>query len=253
MTIIPVRFRSELTERQMLGAAVFFPVVGLLLGVMAAVSETMFGYLFGPELSIALMLLFLELLTGGLHLDGLSDTFDALASKADRPRRLDIMKEGPAGPVGVAAIFFTLGIKYLALLSVSNLTFFAFYATLLFMPAVGRWAMLVGMLLGRPARQDGLGIIYIGGLSWARFIAGTLILFALMAGPAFLLQSSAPGGWPLLVLAAMGIIFTYVLLAGWVSNRRFGGFTGDVLGAIGETTEVLFILLVIAWSRFYTL
>ena len=253
MTIIPVRFRSDLTERQLLTAAVFFPMVGLLLGVMAAVSDTVFRLLFSPELSIALMLLVLELATGGLHLDGLSDTFDSLASKADQERRLDIMKEGSAGPVGVTAIFFTIGIKYLGLLSVSNLTNFAFYATLLFMPAISRWAMLAGMIVGRPARKDGLGVIYIGKLPLSLFIAATLLLFAIMAAPGYLMASSAPHGWWLFVIIAMTVAFLFVLIANRVSSRRFGGLTGDSFGAIGQITDVLFILTVIAWSRLYTL
>jgi len=253
MTIIPVRFRSGLTERQLLAAAVFFPVVGLMLGVMAAVSNTVFGLLFGPELSIALMLLALELATGGLHLDGLSDTFDAMACKAEQERRLDIMKEGSAGPIGVAAIFFIIGIKYLALLSVSNLTNFVYFTTLLFMPAISRWAMLVGMLIGRPARKDGLGAIYIGKLPVSMFLAATLLLFAMMAAPGYLMPSAAPQGWWMFVIIAMAVAFLFVLAADRASRRRFGGFTGDVLGAIGQITDGLFILTVIAWSRLYTL
>jgi adenosylcobinamide-GDP ribazoletransferase len=253
LTIIPVRFRTELTERQMLGAAVLFPVVGLLLGILAAISETLFGYLFGPGLSIALMLLAMELATGGLHLDGLSDTFDALSSKADRERRLEIMRQGASGPAGNAAVFFTLGLKYLALMSVGNLTNFLFLATVLFMPAIGRWAMLVGMLVGRRARGDGLGASFIGRLGSGRFALATLVLASLMVGPAFMSRLSAPIGWWVFVIITLLVVFAYVLVVRHVSNRRFGGFTGDVLGAIGETTEVLFPLLVIAWSRLYTL
>jgi len=253
MTIIPVRFRSELTERQLLAAAVFFPVVGLLLGLMAAISDTLFGLVFGPELSIALMLLTLELATGGLHLDGLSDTFDGLASKADRKRRLDIMKDGTAGPVGVSALLFTMGIKYLALVSVSNLSDFVFFATLVAMPAISRWAMLVGMMIGRPARKDGLGIIYIGKLPPLMFIAATLLLFGAMAGPGFLVPSSAPLNWWMFVIIAMVMVFLFVIVVNRVSKSRFGGLTGDVMGAIGQTTDVLFVLTVIAWSRLYTL
>lgn len=253
LTIIPVRLRAETTEMQMLGAAVFFPIVGIMLGAAAAASGEIFGFLFSPEISAALMLLVLLVMTGGLHMDGLSDTFDALASKAGRERRLDIMKEGPAGPVGVTAMVFTLALKYLALLSLTNMTYFVYYAAIVFMPMVGRWAMLAGMLVGRPARADGLGRIYIGRLGWGRFAGATLVLAALMAGPGLLGNSYAPVDWAVMAAVVLVFIYMYVLLFNRVAVKRFGGLTGDVLGAMGETAEALFLLMVIAWSRLYTL
>lgn len=253
LTIIPVRFKRELTVEHMLNAAMAFPVVGVLIGAAGAGTVALLGLVFEPEISTVLMLLVMELITGGLHLDGLSDTFDAIASKAKIERRLDIMREGTAGPVGATAIFFTLGLKYLVLVSAANLSWYMYYGAIIFMPAIGRWAMLCGMLTGRPARKDGFGNLYVGSLGAGRMSVATLLIYAIMMGAGYAAYPMNPVVWAVFIAAALVAVFAYTLVVRWVANRRLGGLTGDVLGALGQTTEVLFVMLVLIWSKIYTL
>ena len=103
----------------------------------------------------------LVLSNGGFHLDGLADTFDALAAKGDREKKLSVMKDGTIGPVGVIAVFFSLLIKYLAIKNLTLFPLFTLYSSLLFMPAISKLAMVISMFYGKSARADGLGRLFI--------------------------------------------------------------------------------------------
>ena len=80
----------------------------LILSLALAAAAVLLDALFHPGLSTALVLLLYVLSSGGFHLDGVADTFDALAAKGDRERKLDIMKGGTNGAVGMAAVVFVL-------------------------------------------------------------------------------------------------------------------------------------------------
>jgi adenosylcobinamide-GDP ribazoletransferase len=81
LTIVPVKVRGEVSEKDISGSAVFFPVVGAFQGLLTAMTAFLFMKLFSSEVTCGLVILILTL-TKGFHLDGLADTFDALAVKA---------------------------------------------------------------------------------------------------------------------------------------------------------------------------
>src|SRR5688572_27216434 len=78
-------------------SAVWFPAVGLLLGLMLAAVDAALVRLFPPFLAAAILVALWALLTGGLHLDGLIDSCDALLASAPRERRLEILRDPHRG------------------------------------------------------------------------------------------------------------------------------------------------------------
>src|SRR3990172_8336533 len=98
LTIVPVTVRGEVSEKDMAGSAAFFPVVGAFQGILAAGAALLFIKLFSPEVTCGIVVLMLTLTNGGFHIDGLADTFDALAVKTsgdrafDQEKRLSAMK-----------------------------------------------------------------------------------------------------------------------------------------------------------------
>jgi hypothetical protein len=114
LTIIPVKDTGEVPEQRIGSSTALFPVVGFFEGALMAVFAGLFLKVFPTELTNGLLILLMIIINGGLHLDGLADTFDAIASRGDKEKKLAIMKESAVGPIGVISIYinacnFTLG------------------------------------------------------------------------------------------------------------------------------------------------
>nr|BFE75444.1 hypothetical protein GCM10020092_087450 [Actinoplanes digitatis] len=165
------------------------------------------------------------LLTRGLHLDGLADTVDALGSYRDRERALEIMKKPDIGPFGVAAIALALLIQAAALTEVGPVAIVVAYAT-------GRLGVTVACRRGvGAARPEGLGALVASTVP-VPVVAGAA---ALVAAAAVFAVPGRPWQGPAAVAAALLVVFLLLRHA----VRRFGGITGDVLGACVETTTTL--------------
>ncbi|MEW6585606.1 MAG: adenosylcobinamide-GDP ribazoletransferase, partial [Nitrospirota bacterium] len=255
LTILPVRGNPAVDEDDIARSSSLFVIVGILQGILLIMTDYGAGRLFHPDLAAGMILLVLVLSNGGFHLDGLADTFDALAVKsesdrhADMQKRLAIMKTGATGPVGVMAIIFSLALKYLALKSLSNFLPFTYLSSLFLMPVLSKWAVVVSIFHGRPARKDGLGKIFIGRTGLKELGVSTTILISVLVLLQIFSRLYAPDNQSVFHALMLMIIYFLCRLAVRFFHRRFGGLTGDTLGAISEMTEIIFLLTVIAWSR----
>jgi len=254
LTIIPVKVKGDVSERDIARSASAFVIVGVLQGLLLIISDYVFSTLFHHELVILLVLLVAVLSNGGFHLDGLSDTLDALSVKssgdtnADRQKRLLVMKDPTVGPAGVTAIIFSLGLKYLALKNLSHLTPFIYYSSLLMMPVLSKWTMVISIFYGKAARHDGLGKIFLDGVGLKEVIISTTTTVVLI-----LTVLSLFGHYSRYIFYAALMVAMYILCRLLIvfSNKKFGGITGDVLGAISEFTEVSFLMSAIIWSGLF--
>jgi len=258
LTIIPVRSSIAINEEDIAKSSSAFVIVGIFQGILLIATDYISGSAFHPDLVTGIILLVLVLSNGGLHLDGLADTFDAIAAKStgnidiDREKRLSIMKDSAIGPIGVIAIVFSLALKYLSLKNLSHFSTFTYYSSLLLMPALSKWTMVISMLYGKPSREDGLGRIFINRIGIKEIAISTLILLLLL----MLLQVFFGRYTPNSQYAFYAVLFLtmYFFCRVWIvfSNRKFGGLNGDTLGAINEITEIIFLLMVLIWSRLFT-
>lgn len=258
LTVIPVGSRAVHSEAELQKSIPAFPLVGLLLGALLAASAYASSWLFSSSLSAALVVLAGALLTGGLHLDGLSDTFDGIAKRGDSASRLAVMKGGASGPAGVTATVLVLLIKYLA---ITELLAYTGYPLLLAaMPVASRWAAVAAMYHGRAARPDGLGRIFIGRISNKAFIASTALAFVIIIALVFGgLGRMSLGFMPLgLTLQALmflvcgaGILYVCTILLVRLFKSMFGGLTGDGVGAVIELSEIIYLMVVLAWLRLF--
>jgi adenosylcobinamide-GDP ribazoletransferase len=184
------------------------------------------------------------LLTRGLHLDGLADTIDGLGAYTSRPRALEIMKAPGVGPFAVAAVVLDLVGQAAAIGALSSRAWLTVVCAMTAVGAAGRLAAGYGCRRGvAAARPDGMGAL----------VAGTVGRPALLAGGlgVLLLAWPAVPGRPLQGPVSMLVALVVAAVVGGHAVRRFGGVTGDVLGALVEiaTTIALVGLVLGGTSR----
>ncbi|NLU82870.1 adenosylcobinamide-GDP ribazoletransferase [Rhodococcus sp. HNM0569] len=236
LTVLPVHGPVHVDRRVARGAIAAAPVVGILLGALAAAVATLVAHTAAPPLVTGLVVVgVLALATRGMHVDGLSDTADGLGCYGPPDRARAVMKDGGAGPFGVATLFVVLGLQAAAL---GELAARGDWAAVLFAVAAGRVAVVVLCARGtRAATTSGFGALVAGTQAWGVLLTWTALL--VVAG-----VFVAPEWWRGPVAAAAALVL--VVLGARHCTRRFGGLVGDVLGAATElTVAVAAVVLVL--------
>jgi adenosylcobinamide-GDP ribazoletransferase len=248
LTIVPLKGGEDASEKEIGSSSTYFPFVGLAEGLFIAVTAMLLIKILPSQVVHALIVLLLLILNGGLHLDGLADTFDAIASRGDREKKLLIMKDSSIGPIGVIAIVMSLLLSYVMLnavhfYSAGNL----YYAILLLMTVSTRWAMVPALCYGRSARQDGLGRLFIENTGSRELLVSTFILFTIALADGIFFSSMN-----LFIFFSMMLfpaLYGLSVLAVWFSKRHFDGLTGDALGAVNEITRLIFLFITVIWLQ----
>lgn len=228
LSSLPVRLPGMPEPRQMGRSLLFYPVVGLLFGLLLWLASYLLQGVPAP-LHAALLLALWVLLSGALHLDGLADSADAwLGGFGDRERTLQIMKDPRSGPIAVVTLMLVLLLKFCALWVLVER---GAGAVLVLAPVVGR-AALLGLFMGTPyVRPGGLGQALADHLprqtaGW--ILAGSALVCVALGGSRVL--------WVLLLSAG---VFTWLR---HLMCRRLGGTTGDTAGALLELLELTVVL-----------
>lgn len=248
LTIIPVKHMGEASEEEIGGTTVFFPLVGLIEGVLLAVLAALFIKVFPSELCNALLVLVMVIMNGGLHIDGLADTFDAIASRGGKDKRLAIMKDSTVGPTGVIAIVMVLLLKYVLLNAVFlHSTIAVYFASVALMPVFSRWTMVPAAYHCKSARTDGLGRMFIEHTELKTLLTATTVTIAV----SLLICSiaSVNGLFTFHMMFVMPLLYAFNFIAVWFSTRHFEGMTGDLLGAVNEIAVLLFLMFTVIWSQ----
>jgi len=232
LTVLPVPPPRRVSSAEAAVAMASAPIA--VLPVAAAAAATAWaGDLFAlPPLVVAtLIVAVLGLATGGLHLDGLADTVDGLATQGTGARRLEVMRRGDVGPSGAAALLLVLSAEVGALAALvaqggSSIT------TVVLAVVVSRAVLAPACMRGLPAaRADGLGHTVVGAVPplVATLVVGlTTVLVTLVAGLGGLVG----------VVVTAATVATVLLICG----RKLGGSTGDVLGAGVEIAFATFLV-----------
>jgi len=234
LTILPVGHASLSEEKELAGSMAFFPLVGLIIGLILTLGYYLFSFLFSRSLALWLVIGLLAFLTRGLHLDGLADTVDGLASGGTKEKILEVMRDSRIGAFGVISLILIVGAKYFCLDQISDSSL---PCSFIVMSILGRNAMVLVCYRSSYARREGLAKPFIEHLrthevavSFLSTLGITLLLMRLQGIVAFVGVG----------LFSLGCRFFF--------KRRLEGITGDILGATNELSEVLCLLILIAFE-----
>ena len=228
LTRWPIHSHGLFTEARLTAATRYYPLVGALIGAFAGGVFWLAHLVFPVSLSVVLATAASLLATGAFHEDGFADTCDGLGGGATRERALEIMRDSRLGTYGAAGLGLMLAAKVLALAATP--------------PEVVPW-----LLIAAHAASRSSAVLAIA--------TGTYVRDAGIAGPvadtvapdslAFVLATAAVA-----VCVLLAVITPVAILAGLAGfavghvamrhmyERKLGGYTGDCLGAVQQTSEL---------------
>lgn len=241
-TRIPCPSWVDHSEDALNRSTVFFPLIGILVGLIGCGAYLVGSFAFPPELAVVLTMFATVWTTGAFHEDGLADVCDGFGGGWTQAKILDIMKDSRLGTYGAAGLFFVLITKFFALKALFG-SELLFNALLIYVSAhsLSRFAAMTFIYTDEYVRENED--------AKAKPVAKKLTKSALLLGAMF-------GIAPLLVLIFStqiwfyGVVILPVFLVKWRLGAFFkkwiGGYTGDCLGATQQLTELTVYLFFIS-------
>ena len=238
LTSIPLPWGREASREEFVRSVGYYPVVGLLIGLILAGLYWLLGLFLPSAIVNVLLITALVVISGALHLDGFVDTCDGIGGHKTPEERWQVMHDSRVGGFGIIGACCLLLVKYISLNSVPEPLMIM---TLVLMPVISRWAMVYAIFAYPSARPSGLGKERKQATDWPRLTMATLITLALAIGLARLANITY---FYLVGPAIMLSIWFIVIAMGGYFKRKFSGLTGDTYGAINEVAEVCVLILV---------
>ena len=238
LTLLPVPHRWADPGKHLPSAILFFPAVGFVIGLLAAVFSSLLSLVLPPLPASVLVVILLIAISGGMHTDGLADTADGFFSARSRDRMLEIMRDSRIGVMGVVAVVSVFFLKIALLLSIPP----RHAAGIVFlMPLAGRTAIVIQMAFQPYARSSQGGLASIFGEK-GRIGAVLIGTFLLLASGWFILQWRG-------IVAGLAVLGFAVLFSAYC-RRMIGGYTGDTLGAVCDLAEIIPALTAVVYPYF---
>ena len=236
LTRLPVRVSAEASAAHSGAAARYYPVVGAALGALAGAVFWLAHLVFPVELALVLSTAVSLLVTGAFHEDGFADACDGLGGGGTRERALEIMRDSRLGTYGAAGLGLMLAAKVLTLAAAPS---GAIPGLLIAAHAASRSSAVLALATSTYARATGMAqpvsaAVGPGSLALALgFGAGALALLWTMVPPHALLAGLA------------GLVAGHLVMRA-AYERKLGGYTGDCLGGVQQTSELGLYLGVVA-------
>jgi adenosylcobinamide-GDP ribazoletransferase len=235
LTRLPVPRDLPFSEARLTEATKFFPLVGLMIGLIGAGVLWAASLVFPLPVAVLLSTVATIAATGAFHEDGLADAADGLGGGLTRERAMEIMRDSRIGTYGAVTLGLTLALKVAALASLPPMVALPLIAL---GHGISRYAPVAVVFCATYARDEG-----------AKFVAPTISAggHALAAVTAALLVAALV--WAIGPAALVGVVGGVILALGMarIYLRKLGGFTGDCLGATQQMAELGLILGVLAW------
>jgi adenosylcobinamide-GDP ribazoletransferase len=226
--------KIEWNNKNMKYALCFFPLVGFVIGIAVyGVGQLGYYYQWNPLLFAAIMTLMPVMLTGGIHLDGLLDTIDALSAYCEQEKRLEILKDSNSGAFAIiGGIFYfilSLGIWSATPKEVLGILFITY--------GMSRTMSAFSMATFPLAKNTGLVATFQQGaqIKIVQIVMGVLYIAEVIA---MIIINPIIG-----ISCTFGslLVFAYHY---YVCKKYFGGITGDLAGYFLQICELIMLIIV---------
>ena len=228
-TRIPVGRKIEYNEEDFKKALSLYAVVGAVIGLFLALVYIVFNntrifFVRGLVLTIGYIVI-----TGGIHLDGTADTADGLFSGRTGDRIFEIMNDSHIGAFGVLSLI-VIVLSQFVVFSYADI-FMCFM-----MPVVGRASLSAACLGKKYAKKTkGMGTVFIESMNRRVVIVNILILAAFV----IILPNRV-----ITAVSCFATVAVSFFISGWIEDK-IGGMTGDTCGFITETSQIIFMILIL--------
>lgn len=236
-TRIPIQLKN-VSEKQFFQAMVLIPIVGLVIGLLMWGVTELLGFIGYVPAASLLLVIFYIYITGGLHLDGVADTADAIFSARDKERMFEIMKDSRLGSFGAIALILLILSLYICFSWIFDTLSYSLVALV---PIMGRYAAVQLAAFSAPAPQGGgLGKGFCEAAKpWQAMVYALLILCATY----FLYKPS--------ICIAVAAVMIFTGLLSLYFKHKLGGITGDQVGLSIELGQIVFMFSCIVCARLY--
>lgn len=224
---IPIKF--EINKKDIGKSLAFSPIVGLFIGLILFFINFILKNN-SPLLNSVIIFALYVVITGGLHIDGLGDTFDGIFSNKPKEKMLEIMKDSRIGTFGLLAVVFLVLINFTSIFSI-NASILG--KVLIVFPILGRMAETCSASFSKYARkEEGLGSPFIDNCGLVEAIISISIGLII----SFLLFSYYG-----IFLSLISVLFAFLFVK--YIERKIGGMTGDTCGACLEICQALILFI----------
>ncbi len=235
-TRFPIKNINGWNEEMLNKSTRYFTLIGILVGAVGAAVFFAAIQLFPQQIAVALSIAATIFFTGAFHEDGFADFCDGFGGGSSPSKILEIMKDSRIGTYGSVGLILILGIKFLAL---SNFPASQIPLLLIAGHAASRMFPVLLIYSSQYVRIDLKSKVKPIGHADSIYS----LLFALLVGatPLFFIS------WKIALIALTVLSVAFLVFQNYV-NRKLGGYTGDVLGALQQLSELFFYLSVLAFQ-----
>ena len=229
LTILPT---SNATLDDIAKYMYLFPIVGIIIGILVGSFGFGLSFLLDPIIVSFLVVTSIVILTGIHHADGLADFADGLMVKGTKEKKLNAMKDLSTGSAGVVSlVLYLIGL----VIAISLTSGFDLFKAILISEILAKFSMVLLASLGNSASAG-------SNSSFMKIMKDKkklMIAFVIMIIPVALLGETTG-------LVMLGVTFVVTLIILVISNRSFGGVTGDILGSTNELTRLASLMVFVS-------
>lgn len=246
MTRLPMGFEPEFDSDKLGKSMKFFPIVGMVIGIINFLFFLLFAktIIYSPMVMVVILVIIEAILTGGLHLDGLADTFDGIFSYRSKQKMLEIMKDSRLGTNGGLVLTLYFITKIAILYEIEVFIGIPSGVILLIAPVMARLNSVINCASAPYARPTGMGKTFVD------YTNGTGVLISTILTGAFVWGVCRFFSLPYEILVAIPILMVLGYGFAKLITRKIGGITGDTLGAVLELSEIIAIFLIYVVFKF---
>jgi adenosylcobinamide-GDP ribazoletransferase len=230
LTKIPVKISGVVKDADLTASLTYYPIVGLFLGLLLIAINSILIMFFPAWVSALLVFALYVFITGGLHLDGFTDTVDGLYGGKSKEEVFRIMDDSRTGSLGAVWVCVLLVFKALLLASAAYNGFFL-NLILLCMPVISRFGAVLLMSYSDCPKELSLAKVYCGKRNHLQVLFTAFTAFAI----SWICDSRGITSFLLSVV--------FVIILAKYFKKRLNGVTGDTIGFTIETVELLILII----------